>query len=131
MSRHPARLAALARLTATVARAEEARMAALALEERGLRERFAALNTARSTRARTRPADGDPALLAGADPAWHRWIDGRKMAINGEIAELRVKQAALREGLTRAIGRREVAEELVRRDRAVRRQARERRDQTS
>lgn len=106
-------------------------MTALALEERGLRERFAALDTARSARARTRPEDGDPALLAGADPAWHRWIDGRKTAINGEIAQLRVTQAELRESLSRAIGRREVAEELVQRDLAARRQARARRDQTS
>ena len=131
MSRHPARLQALARLTAAVARAEEARMAALALEERRLRDRFAALDTARTERARTRPEGGDPALLAGADPSWHRWIDGRKTAINTEIAELRVKRAGLRESLTRAIGRREVAEELVRREQATRRQTRERRDQTS
>lgn len=123
MSRESARLQKLARLMATVARADEARMAALMLEERRLRERFSDLDTVRAVRAQNRPEEGDPALSAGADAAWHRWIDGRKASINGEIAALKVRQAEMREELARSIGRREVAEELVREDQLIRRKA--------
>jgi hypothetical protein len=87
-------------------------MGALKLQEADLREKLASLDNSRKARAAAISTDPDAALLAGADPLWHRWIDRRRSALNTALARVLVAQELAHTGLVRAFGRKAAAESL-------------------
>jgi len=117
--------AALARLANAAFGAGQARMGALQQREADLRARIAALDADRKARALSL-GEADPALLAGADLIWHRWIDRRRAALNLELARTLAEQAAARVELQRSFGRKEATAELLNRATAIARRTAER-----
>ena len=57
------------------------------------------------------PASFSPAL-ARATGAWLRWTDGRKAALNGDLARAHVATAAARKGLSRSFGQMQASQKL-------------------
>ena len=103
----------LLRVTEVVAARAEARFAALRQEEADLRARIADLDRSQRARAATATAE-DPALRAGADLRWEGWIAVRRRTLLSELARLLARIEAEREHLARAVGRREVTQDLAR-----------------
>lgn len=88
-------------------------MAALRKQADALDEQLAKLDNARASRTATR-GENDPALRAGADLNWLRWIETRKRAINTERARLTVLIDQEKDKLSQAFGRDSVAQRLAR-----------------
>jgi hypothetical protein len=108
----PADLAELARLTAAVSGAAEARLAALRRDEAALRARLHDLDTAQQARAREAQAT-DVTLRAGVDLRWEDWIEARRRALSAELARTLARAELARDDLRRAFGRKVAAEEIV------------------
>jgi hypothetical protein len=103
----------LLKLTALVRDAAEAELSALARKDRALCDALARLQ---SDRARSRagfPEGLDPATRAGAEVAWHRWIEERSAAINRERARLQVQMANARARFSTALGRQNAMKEIA------------------
>lgn len=107
-------LAALAQLAGLASSTAEARLSILTRKADDLRTLLAELDTARRDRARGLTA-ADPAMMAGADLRWHRWIDGRRSALNGELARTLVDVARARAALKHAFGQKLASEALAER----------------
>jgi hypothetical protein len=123
----PADLADLARLARLAHAAAEQRMGVLRRREDELRGTLAELDAARRDRAAATAGQIDPALQAGQDLRWHRWIDGRRQTLNAELARVLAGQAQVRAELARDFGRKEAIESLRRDALAAQQKARERR----
>lgn len=108
----PADLAQLARLTAAVFGAAEARLAALRRDEATLRTRLQDLDAARTARAREAQAT-DVTVCAGVDLRWEDWIEARRRALNAELARTLARAEIARDALRQAFGRKIAAEEIV------------------
>ncbi|WP_019955541.1 hypothetical protein [Yoonia vestfoldensis] len=85
MTRRLGRITDLQNLTDLALRAAQADLAALKAKEADLRQNLIALS-GQKTRD-PRPLH-DPALVAGADLRWQRWVDQRRAAINAELAQV-------------------------------------------
>lgn len=107
----------LSKLTGLALDAQRTRLAALQREAQALSDQLAQLDLNRSARAASLSGD-DPALKAGADPAWLRWMEQRKGAINLERARLAVRIEQEKTSLAQAFGRHQVAKRLARQDKA-------------
>ena len=121
-------MAALARLAGLASSAAEARLAALTRVATELRVRLAALDDARRTRAEELES-ADAALLAGADLRWHRWIEGRRSALNSELARTLTDIARAQAALRKSFGQRLAAEALAEQEHKDRRRLQDRRDE--
>jgi len=119
-------MAALARLAGLASSAAEARLAALTRVATELRVRLAALDDARRTRAEELES-ADAALLAGADLRWHRWIEGRRSALNSELARTLTDIARAQAALRKSFGQRLAAEALAEQEHKDRRRLQDRR----
>lgn len=103
---------ALSELTDAGFRAVQAELAALQAKQRAIVEQIAALEQDRHDRAHSLPED-DPAMRAGADMLWHRWIDTRRIALNAELARLRAAEEPVKMRLRMAFGRAEASKSLA------------------
>lgn len=113
MTRMKRDLTVLAELTGLVHDADKARMNAMRRREAALRKSLAALDS--DWIARTQQAVvGDIALQSGADHRWQRWIDGRRITLNHELARVLVEMARTRTSLSRSFGRDLATRDLVR-----------------
>lgn len=108
----PADLAHLARLTAAVSGAAEARLAALRRDEAALRARLRDLDTAQAARAREAQAT-DVTLRVGVDLRWEDWIEARRRALTAELARTLARVEVARDDLRHAFGRKVAAEGIV------------------
>jgi TPP-dependent trihydroxycyclohexane-1,2-dione (THcHDO) dehydratase len=125
----PNDLKALSRLTDAAFAARQAGMGALRQKEQDLRDTLAALDAARKDRAAAlTDQEPDPALLAGADLMWHRWIETRRVALNTALSRNRVAQEAARAALSLAFGRAQATDGLLTKAALVRAKAKSRRD---
>lgn len=127
----PHDLKALSRLTDAAFAASQSRMGALRQKEQELRDKLAALDAARKSRAAslTDPApEPDAALVAGADLMWYTWIETRRAALNAELSRNRVAQEAARAALGVAFGRAQSTDGLLARAVLARNKAKSRRD---
>jgi hypothetical protein len=110
----------------------QSRMQEVKARQSQLTAKLKDLDFARRRRDETMLAENDPALFSGADPQWHQWIESRKIAIQTELANLRVQELATRQELALAFGREQVTDKLVDHQRSVFHQQLDRaRDQTS
>ncbi len=103
----------LVTLTSLVRDAAEAELARLVRKDRDLCE---ALDRLRADRSRSRevlPDLPDPATRAGAEVAWHRWIEERSAAINRERARLQIQIAHARSRFSEALGRQNAMKEIA------------------
>lgn len=82
----------------------------LLARSQALQDQLSGFEEALRTRAECQ--DLDAARQAGADQAWTRWIDARKIAINSERARLAHDIAVAKAELARALGRANVSEQL-------------------
>lgn len=82
--------------------AERARLAAQGRRIAQLREHFQALDLRSGGNDREA---FDPAERAGADLAWHGWVEGRRRQINAELLRLREQQEAQRARVADAFGK--------------------------
>lgn len=115
MSGRRDRLAELARLSEAALLAQQARMARIKAEEAEIQRKLDALHIGRRARAETFGTGEDAAARAGADPLWHRWIDGRRTVLNHELARQRVAEDQARADLARAFGRHQATKALAER----------------
>ena len=126
MKGDPKKLAALSRVADAAWAMEQAKMAALAAEETALRRKLDSLDQSRRARASDLSAGPDAARLAGMDPLWERWVDGRRSALAAELARLKARQEEARLRFGRAYGRKETVAKLHQR---LRDEVRARKDQ--
>lgn len=68
--------------------AERTKLAKLNLREASLRQTLRDLDQARSDRSNMASRMDEPAVIAGADMQWHRWIDHRRSVLNTELAQV-------------------------------------------
>lgn len=115
MTRQHARLLALRRVTEAAWQAEQARIAGIAAEEAALRRRIAALESGRRDRHQDLARGPDAARLAGADPLWESWVDGRRAELVAELARLLARKDQAQRHLARAFGRKEAAGQIAQR----------------
>lgn len=107
------KLKALWDLSHAAFEAQQAKLGALMQQRDGLATQLAALDEAARRRHETAGRGGDdPALRAGADMLWQRWIEGRKIAINEARARLEVEIEQMRAETARDFGRSQVARHL-------------------
>jgi hypothetical protein len=99
----------LGRLTRLALQAAQAEMRALTDKENALRENLAQLTAQKTDLARIARASDDPALIAGADLRWQYWVDGRRAAINLELAQVLAQRDDCRHRLRLAFGRDQAA----------------------
>lgn len=112
------KLRALCALSEVALNTRQAKLGALLQRREALEAQMAELSQAVQDRHDTAgQAQDDPALRAGADMLWLRWIEGRKIAINEARARLEVDIEAIRAEAARDFGRSQVAQRL--RDQAV------------
>ncbi len=123
-------LLALSRLTGAAFAARQARMGVLRQAEMALREKLAALDSARTARAESL-TEADPALQAGADLLWQSWVELRRAALNTELSQTLLAQEAARAALGLAFGRDQAIHALSIRAGTERDKAKARRDEVS
>jgi hypothetical protein len=109
MSAQRERLAALRRIAEAAWQVEQSRTATIATEEAALRRRLEALDAGRTDRRRALTWELDAARLAGADPLWERWIDGRRSELMSELARVLARKDQAQRRLALAFGRKEAA----------------------
>jgi len=103
-------------LTGLNFRAAQSEMAALLQQEARLRTNLADLIESRRARAMQSGLPDDPAMIAGADLRWHRWVDQRRAIINGELAQILSAKESCRAKLQRAFGRDQAAQAMSERE---------------
>ncbi|ROU03243.1 hypothetical protein [Histidinibacterium lentulum] len=103
------KIAALRRIVDAAWQVEQSRTARIASEEAALRNRIDALSACRQDRLQDLTRGPDAARLAGADPLWESWIDGRRSDLLTELARLLAQKDRAQRRLARAFGRREAA----------------------
>lgn len=113
MTREIDQLKQLKTLTDAAYQAERSKLAVLVAEEARLRARLSDLDEARSARNDTLRLGPDTAVRAGADPRWHHWADGRRVALNQSLAQIQVAKDVVHQTLGRAFGRRDVSKQLL------------------
>ena len=114
MTREAHRMKGLVDLSGLSYRAAQARMAELLAREADLRRNLMQLTESRSAQAQAPRESNEAALVAGADIRWHNWVDQRRALINTELAQVLALQESCRAVLTRAFGRDQVAQSLLR-----------------
>lgn len=110
------KIARLQSLTEASQSLREAKLARLQARNAQLRGQLSALGEA--LRDRAGQSGSDPARQAGADLAWQRWIDIRKISINQNIAQTEQEIELERDALRRDFGRNQVAQALLKNARA-------------
>ena len=125
MSGDPRKLAALGQVAEAAWAMEQAKLAKLNADEDELRRKLAALDQGRAARARDVASGPDAARLAGVDPLWETWIDGRKSTLISEMARVRALKEEARQKFGRAYGRKETVARLQARLDAERRRSRD------
>ena len=85
--------------------AEQSKLARIRSEEKAIRAQLGQLR-ADQTRLAERGSDGhDPAMAAGADALWMRWIAGRKQELNAALMQLQSRKARQFDAVKEAFGR--------------------------
>lgn len=82
------RLQALGKVSRLKYQSLQGEMAQLLHRELGLRENLRQLVASRTLRHGETLQQSDPALKAGADIRWHKWVDERRAVINTELAQV-------------------------------------------
>lgn len=98
-------LVRLTQLTNARFEAAQTKMAGILQREAGLRDALAQLEGSRHEQAIKGRSPYDPALAAGADLRWHRWIDQRRAILNIELAQVLALKDGHRAALRSAFGR--------------------------
>lgn len=107
------KLQSLHRVTEMALNTKQARVAALRDQSNALKQQITDLDQAVLARGhKAGQSQSDVALQAGVDLVWHRWIEGRKIAINTERARLEAEIDKARAEMAREFGRHRVVETL-------------------
>lgn len=125
MKGDPKKLAALGRLAEASWAMEQARLAGLSAEEQAIRRKLAGLEAGRKARAESLQGGPDAARLAGADPKWEAWVDGRRASLMTELARTLARKEEARLKFGRAHGRKEAIAKLQARLSSERRRERD------
>lgn len=125
MTGDPKKLAALGQVAEAAWAIEQARLSQLAAQEAEIRRKLSALDQGRADRAQDVARGPDAARLAGVDPLWETWIDGRKSRLISDLARTRAQMEEARLKFGRAYGRKETVAKLLGRLEAERRRARD------
>lgn len=111
----PQDLQNLASLTAMRFQSEQVKFASIQTRERQLRNALASLLEDEKS---ALPTDSDNGFLerTGAHHIWKKWIDLRRSEMNLELARVMSAKAAHQQLLSRRLGEKEVAAELLMQD---------------
>ena len=103
----------LAQLTALEFRSTMAEMTQLAQREAGLRQNLDQLLQSKHERANADISPNEAAFAAGADVRWLQWVDQRRAVINTELAQVMALKENYRAKLTKAFGRDQAVQALL------------------
>lgn len=117
----PKKIAPLTELTGMALRLQQSKVAALQAKDAALVGQLQKLEDDVRARAAGCGGAADAALQAGADMMWHRWIEGRKIAINQERALLLHQIELERAKLAEEFGRSHVTDKLYERSKELER----------
>lgn len=121
------RLKALGEVSVLKYQSLQGEMAQLLQRELGLRENLRQLVASRTLRQGETLRKSDPALSAGADIRWHKWVDERRAIINAELAQIIGQQEHCRARLQRSFAQDQAARALIKQSIVQEHQIRERR----
>ena len=103
----------LAQLTALEFRSAMAEITQLAQREAGLRQNLDQLLQSKHERANAVISPNEAAFAAGADVRWLQWVDQRRAVINTELAQVMAFKENYRAKLTKAFGRDQAVQALL------------------
>lgn len=110
----------LTRLTEMAFETRSAAVRKYALHERGLRDRFEQLQAQRKESLRV-SAETLSQKLTGMDVIYQVWIGRQITAINSELAQVLAQKEAQLSDLRIAFGKKEVAAQLLQREKSIKR----------
>ena len=108
-------ISALTELAGLRFRAVQAEMAEILKREAALRRNLEQLTQSKAAQSEALQRVDQPALIAGADIRWQRWVDQRRTTINTELAQVLAQKENCRLKLTGAFGRDQAAQALHKR----------------
>ncbi len=116
------KLEGLAELTGMVFAARSTVMQGLSAREQELRDRYETLDNLRRS-AQVQVEDILSQRLTGLDVLYHVWVGRQMAAVNTELARVLAEKEMRLQELRTAFGRKEVASQLLRRQKAIKRPA--------